>query len=1282
MKKIVLFVILTSLCMAQEKPYRILNSFNAGELSPLLYGREDLAKFQSGCSTLENLIVLPQGGVVKRPGTKYVAGSKSNTKIRLFPFEYSTEQAYILEFGNQYIRFFSENEAVTGGDGTEDLSSLNNILAHWLLNENASNQTVVDDDGATYNGSTVTNNTSVLHADGKVGIGCFALDGRDAVVVSDAAGLSFDDSGSNPFSIAGWAYVASQSQESQEQVIISKWKGGTAREWKLSIDANQKLKLSLFDDSTSLSSSRVAQWKLNDNAANTAVDDAVAVVPHDGVATANTNTLHASGRLGTGCFDLSGSASAQVADHAALSFDDTADECFSLTSWVYVTITGSTQTIISKYDTNAKREWWLYLDAAGKLGLNLHDQSAGKTASRLTDTALTTGWHFVSATYNSAHASWSAATAASYITLYVDGSAVASTATNDAAYAGMEDLAGSLSIGSYLAAGVPQGIFADKIDNTVLFNVALTAAQVSSLYNEGAGVEDVDGSYPYCTSDDSVEVGWRFLAAVYDSTGGATAASGITLYVDGAEVDSTATNDSGYTAMEDTAANLYIGSQLDGSDTIEYVWNDKIDNIAMFTDELTSTEIAALYNSATYEIESPYLTADLFEIKYEQSADVMYITHPDYESRKLSRLAHNTWTLDVLGVDNGPFRPQNTDVAKLIASSATTGNVTLTATGCSPFVDGTTSGHEPSGTADTDKCKTGALFRLVHPVDTLEYHTDLENNYTADQTENVSWMDAGTLYEGGVWTLVTDGTWDGTLEVQRNYTIGAAHDASGWETVLSFSSSDDRNVSTTGTEDVDDASYRVILTATGDAAEDCEIYFSTDQISHVGIVEITNVINPTSASGTVIQTLGSTDATHQWSEGAWSNYRGWPKTVAFFEDRLVMGGNATQPDTIWGSVTGDYENMLEGTDDDDAVIFTLTSGQVNSIQWLVGKVKLLIGTSGAEWSLGGSGDEPLTPSNVKAAQQSTYGSADMQANLASESVLFIQRNARKMREMAYNWELDSYISPDMMILNPSVSGDGITDTAYQQTPESVLWCIRDDGQLLGFSYERKEAITAWHRHITDGEFESVAVISGPNEAQVWLSVKREIGGSDKRYIEYIAERDFGTDVNDAYFVDCGITDTGGSTTVSGLSHLEGETLIVLGDGAEQTEASSGDFTVSSGSITVPSGLTTVHAGLPYTCKLETMPLSYLSNQTVHGRVKRINEVIVDFYRSGDFYIGRDTTNKELISLDGMESSEDVERDTNRITFPLGYDRIGKILVYQYSPEPLTLIALMVEFLSY
>ncbi|MCK5610270.1 hypothetical protein KAR91_50825 [Candidatus Pacearchaeota archaeon] len=1282
MKKTIAIIILI-LCASVygETAYRILNSFNAGELTPLLGKREDLLKYQSGCSVMENMIPLPQGGAQKRPGTVYVADSKEDTKIRLLPFQFSTSQSYIVELGNQYARFFTDNDRVLDGVGTEDLSGVDggNLVAHWLLNEDLGVTVVNDDNAGTLDG-TAGADASILHATGKVGTGCFDFDEQWNVNMGDDAALSFtDDTDDEEFSLVCWAYVT---QQSSIQNLISKWDettGAIAMEYRLSLNNERKLQIHLADTSVDLTADMLAQWYLNDTDADKVVDEVNttytgALTPSDcdDVTTAGLAAM-------TPCFDFGGAEAVEVADAASLSFGDgTDDSPFSISAWVYVS-DGTFQTILSKHDGTTgseAREWMFFLDSSERANLRIYDDSVSTYQAVLTD-PISVGWHFVVGTYNGVGGTL----ARNGIEVYVDGElATKARQVSGGVYVAMENTATQVAIGAaYGTGGTLTFFWEDKIDNVILFDAEISAASVSALYNGGDGREVLTSTATEIStiSDDVIDIGWHFFVSTYDATdnASATAANGIILYVDGVAVDVTATNDAGYVAMQDSGGAFRIGAQESIGGAAEKFWADKIDEVSLFKDVLTPTEVASLYSTTPYEIETPYLTDDLFELKFEQSADVLYIAHADYETRELSRLANNIWTLTASDISDGPFRTQNDTVTSFIAASATTGSVTLTATGTDnkPFVQGSTLGHEPSGSSATDKSQTGALFSFVHPIGALSFANTLEDDIGASSVENTSWIDCGTLYEGAGWTVVTGGTWYGVFQVQRNYTLGAAFAADGWETVYQFESlatGTARNISTaTRTEDFAAADYRMVY-ADDTAAGTIEAYFTSDQTEVVGIVEITSVVSATSAIGTVVRTLGSTDATYKWSEGSWSNYRGWPETVAFFEDRLIFGGNDSQPDTVWGSVTSDYSNMLAGADDSGAVIFTLTSRQVNDIEWIVGKDKILIGTSGAEWTLAGAADEPLTPTNVKAEQHSTYGSASIQAGIANESTLFFQRGAKRMRELAYNWELDSYVAPDMTLLAKEVTNDGITDLAFQQIPDAILWCIRADGEIAVFSYERRENVTAWSRIITDGDFESVAIISGSVEDQVWVSVERDINSSTVRYVEYFSARDFGSDIDDAFYVDSGYTyDSTATTSITELGHLIAEEVSVFGDGviqASKTVDGSGDISITSAS--------TVQVGMPYTVQMKTMPLSWIGQgMTIQGRIKRISEVIIAWYNSGDFSVGRDASTLQSYTISGMTTDED------RLPFPPGYDRNGYIFFYQKSPEPLTILAAMTTF---
>lgn len=520
-----------------------------------------------------------------------------------------------------------------------------------------------------------------------------------------------------------------------------------------------------------------------------------------------------------------------------------------------------------------------------------------------------------------------------------------------------------------------------------------------------------------------------------------------------------------------------------------------------------------------YEIPSPFLTADLFGLKFEQSADVMYISGPNYEPRKLSRINETTFVLEEGDFRTGPFQVVNRVTTALLTPSGTSGSITLTASGTgsdgsafAPFETGTTAGHGPSGatgdanagTPQTYKSITGGLFRIVHSTDAAV----VDHSFTS-----VDISDSVLVYKGFSGIFITKGFWTGTIKLERSY------DQIAWETQATVTSEQNNNEAIDFTEEQNDAYYRMNATEFTAGSANCQI--SINDTSVIGIVEITAVASSTSATATVHQAIGSTDATHRWSEGYWSNFRSWPNAVAISsEERLTFAGSTSFPLTTWGSISGEFNDMTEGSLDNDAITFTLVgSGSQNAIRWIVSKNALILGTYGGEHLLGASDDkEALTPTNVTAKIQSTYGSDDIQALVVGDAVLFIQRGGRRLREMHYDFEKDSMVAEDLTVFSSHITESTIVDMAYQRTPDPIVWTVRSDGQMAVMSYERSQDVWSWCRLFTstnlagtqtESDYESVCVIpSGGEEDQVWYSVERVIGGATVRLIEYFSTRNF------------------------------------------------------------------------------------------------------------------------------------------------------------------------------
>jgi hypothetical protein len=414
-----------------------------------------------------------------------------------------------------------------------------------------------------------------------------------------------------------------------------------------------------------------------------------------------------------------------------------------------------------------------------------------------------------------------------------------------------------------------------------------------------------------------------------------------------------------------------------------------------------------------------------------------------------------------------------------------------------------------------------------------------------------------------------------------------------------------------------------------------------------------------------------TTPTFTWAGSSpWTAGNGWPRTVSFYEQRLFFAGTSTYPQTIWGSQTAAYENFDQGTGlADESMEYAIATNKVNVIRWLQPSRDLIVGTGGGEFKVGRPQGEPLTPANVMVTQQTTYGSWTIPPIQIGNAILFTQRARRKIREFSYAYQSDAYIAPDMTLLAEHITKGYIKDMDYQQEPDSIVWSCTSTGKLLSMTYERPEEVVAWAEHKLGGtgvEVESVAVITNTTQDQLWVSVKRTINSVTKRYIEYLDPN-----IN----VDSGITGTvsTATTSVSGLSHLEGETVkIVINDAVFP------DATVASGSIsiTVPSGWSNVaiQVGLGYTSTLKTMRVEAGSQAgKAQGLRKRWNEVMVRLLDTTGVKINGDqlpfrTSSTPMGSGIGLFTGD--KRVTN-----LGWDRDGIIEIKQEQPLPLTVLGI-------
>lgn len=412
----------------------------------------------------------------------------------------------------------------------------------------------------------------------------------------------------------------------------------------------------------------------------------------------------------------------------------------------------------------------------------------------------------------------------------------------------------------------------------------------------------------------------------------------------------------------------------------------------------------------------------------------------------------------------------------------------------------------------------------------------------------------------------------------------------------------------------------------------------------------------------------------------------YPSVVTFFEQRLVFGATNNNPQSLWFSKSADYLNFTVGTNDNDALIYTIASNKVNAIRYLSATRILTIGTAGGEFVLTTTNGGPVTPTATVIRKYSNYGTTDTEPVQVADVTLFIQRGARKVREFQYAGDINTnaYVAQDITILAEHITEGGLTEFAYQQAPESIIWALRNDGTLLGLTYRREEEVYAWHKHVIGGAFgsgqavvESIMTLpTDSGEDNLYMIVKRTINSVTKRYVELLKPFDFGSSSTTSFFIDSGLAYSGSAiSSTSGLFHLEGQSVKILANGATHP-----DKTVSSGGIAFDFSVTSAAIGLGYTSAMQTLRLEAGSaDGTSQGKPKRIHAVTLRLDKTVGLEIGTDSTNLDRIFFrdDSMNMDTAIPLFTGdkEIEFPGGFDDDAKLYVRQDQPLPMTILAL-------
>lgn len=667
-----------------------------------------------------------------------------------------------------------------------------------------------------------------------------------------------------------------------------------------------------------------------------------------------------------------------------------------------------------------------------------------------------------------------------------------------------------------------------------------------------------------------------------------------------------------------------------------------------------------------YEIANPYAEADLFDIHYVQSADVMTLVHPNYAPRELRRLGATNWTLTTINFGAPIAAPTGVTATRYIPASA-------------------------SVNADTYE----TMSYVVTAVTSDEIGESVQSS-VASVTNNI-------------------------------YVTGATNTIS-WTAVAGA------------------ARYRVYKLLGG-------LY------GYIGSTTGTSIVD-----NNIAPDLSITPPIYDNEFTSASNY---PGAVSYFEQRRCFAGTINEPQKIWMTKSGTESNLSYGLPirDDDRIEFRVAAREANTIRHIVPLTQLLLLTGSAEWRVSSLNSDEITPNTISVRPQSYIGASNVQPVIINNALIYCGARGGHVRELGYNWQANGFITNDMSIRSAHLFDNfEIVDMAFAKAPIQMVWFVSTSGQLLGLTYVPEQQIGAWHKHETDGVFESCTVVAEGNEDRLYVVVRRVVNGNTVRYIERLASRHFSS-IENAFFVDSGatydgtnttattVTVSGGTTwgpadvltitastpiftypgtsdvndaivltdaagnkyrltirsttsttvatarvdntipvalrntattrysfarnTISGLTWLEGKTVSILADGAVQPQK-----VVTSGTITIDRASSIIHIGLPIEADLQSLPLAMgIDNGMGQGRYKNVNKAWLRVFQSSGIFIGPNADNlveAKQRTTEPYGTPPELKTQEIQIMLTPSWLDSGQVYIRQSDPLPLTIVGMTLE----
>lgn len=613
------------------------------------------------------------------------------------------------------------------------------------------------------------------------------------------------------------------------------------------------------------------------------------------------------------------------------------------------------------------------------------------------------------------------------------------------------------------------------------------------------------------------------------------------------------------------------------------------------------------------EINTPFEDEIINDLNIIQSGDVMFICSGKYPIQTLSRYSDTDWRMSAYKLTEQPYDEINTDNGHTLTVNGDT--ITSTKDLFTQDMVGSVAQiayyieavhTTQSGEAVEKKYGVGRFSKREKAVyNNIDYNVE---RFSTDVELS--------------WKFTTHGTWEGTVKIQISNNDGQT-----WKDYRTYTSNKDYNVTDSGK--IEAGARLKYISDIKSGSVNCDL--SILPFMQYGVVEIVSVENSKTAKVNILNGIKEGEPSHQWKLGSWNRCNGYPKLCTFYQDRFVVAATNKKPNYIWMSRTGDYPNFgvekVEGTiTDDSAITLPVINRKMCEIRHLVPANDLIILTSGNEWIV--SGDKTITPTNCNLKTQTQRGALSCEPQFIGNRCVFVQERGGTVRDMGYSYESDNYTGQDLtLFVKTRVRGYLTITSAYAQDPDSIIYYIRNDGEINCLTYIPEQKVYGWSHFVTNGKYLYCESVSEGEQDSIYILVERTLQGKKVKCIERMVPL-YSDDVN--VFLDCYVEFKSSNAIDSiNIPHLSGQTVQVVIDDNQQQDVVVPD----DGLLQLNVSGSHIKIGLPFTSKIRVPSVEMqMQDGTLQGRVATVSRVVLRMYKSFGGKVGHTFDRMDDITL--------------------------------------------------